>query len=81
MPPPPAQILSISCSFGGNLTKLYVVPPSESLRSHLGEILDPPLLSSEPGRGYYLLGPQDSLMSTSPMKIGPEKMMASKVAV
>ena len=43
-PPPPAQILSISCIFWENLAKLYVgAPPSGSWRPLLGEILDPPL--------------------------------------
>ena len=37
------QILSISCSFGENLAKSYVVAPLENWRPHLGEILDPPL--------------------------------------
>ena len=43
-PLPVVQILSISYSFGGNLTKSYVSAPlPESWCPHLGEILDPPL--------------------------------------
>ena len=41
MRPHRVQILSISCSFRGNLAKLYVGAP------HLGEILDPPLVIDE----------------------------------
>ena len=41
--PPPVQILSISCSFGGNLAKSYVAPPWRVGAPLLGEILDPPL--------------------------------------
>ena len=41
--PPGAQILSISCSFWGNMAKSYVgAPPPGSWRPLLGEILDPP---------------------------------------
>ena len=40
--PPPAQILSISCSFWENVAKSYVSIPLECWR-HLGKFLDPPL--------------------------------------
>ena len=44
MPPPPhIKILSISSSFWEFLTKSCVRAPLESLRPHLGEILDLPL--------------------------------------
>ena len=42
-PLPGGQILSISCSFWGNLAKSYVGAPLENWRPLLGEILDPPL--------------------------------------
>ena len=43
--PPPlgVQILSISCSFWGNLARLYVGAPPGELAPPLGEIPDPPL--------------------------------------
>ena len=42
--PPGVQILSISCSFWGNLAKSYVGAPPGSWRPLLGKILDPPLV-------------------------------------
>ena len=42
-PPLGVHILSISCSFWGNLAKSYVGAPPGELAPLLGEILDPPL--------------------------------------
>ena len=43
-PPGSILILSISCSFWGNLAKSCVGASPGSWLPHLGEILDPPLL-------------------------------------
>ena len=44
--PPPVQILSISCSLGEILAKIVSWRPLvEGWRLHLGEILDPPLMT------------------------------------
>ena len=56
-PPRHIQILSISCSLWENLAKLCVNgPPSpEGSRSHLEEILDPPLEGTETNSTKYFM--------------------------
>ena len=44
---PTVQILSISCSFWEIFSKPYVGAPPESWRPHLGEMLDPPLMTTD----------------------------------